>query len=97
MHDYLIQRFGGHSAYSDRRGLPCLVNRHTEINISAAAADRWLDLMEDTLDEMADDFDDDTREKMMYFFRYTAFLFVANAETVFESSRCTGEFAYLLE
>ncbi len=43
--DFLIQRFGGPTRYSDQRGHPRLRMRHAPFTINQAARDRWLMLM----------------------------------------------------
>lgn len=39
---FLIQRFGGHTAYGDRRGHPRLRMRHLPFRIGVAEKDAWL-------------------------------------------------------
>lgn len=43
--DFLVQRFGGPTCYSDRRGHPRLRMRHAPFPITPDAARRWLQLM----------------------------------------------------
>jgi len=45
LRDFLIQRFGGPTRYSDQRGHPRLRMRHAPFTINQAARDRWLLLM----------------------------------------------------
>ena len=45
LRDFLIQRFGGPTRYSDERGHPRLRMRHAPFPIGEAARDRWLQLM----------------------------------------------------
>ncbi|MBV9848242.1 MAG: globin [Armatimonadetes bacterium] len=47
---FLIQRFGGHTAYSDRRGHPRLRMRHVPFRIGPAERDAWLRCMFAALD-----------------------------------------------
>ena len=45
LRDFLIQRFGGPTTYSDERGHPRLRMRHSPFAIGPAQRDRWLELM----------------------------------------------------
>ena len=47
---FLIQRFGGHTSYGDRRGHPRLRMRHVPFRIGPAEHDAWLRSMSDALD-----------------------------------------------
>lgn len=49
LRDFLIQRFGGPTHYSDRRGHPRLRMRHAPFEIDLRARDRWLELMKAAL------------------------------------------------
>lgn len=51
LRDFLIQRFGGPTKYSDTRGHPRLRMRHAPFPIDEAAVDRWLMLMKNALTE----------------------------------------------
>ncbi len=46
LRDFLIQRFGGPTRYSDQRGHPRLRMRHAPFSIGPAERDRWLELMQ---------------------------------------------------
>jgi hemoglobin len=46
---FLIQRFGGPSTYSERRGHPRLRMRHAPFPVTEAARNRWIELMESAL------------------------------------------------
>ena len=48
---FLIQRFGGPDAYSQRRGHPRLRMRHAPFKIDVRGRDRWVELMEASLAE----------------------------------------------
>ena len=50
---FLIQRFGGPDDYSQRRGHPRLRMRHAPLAIDQRARDRWIELMEAALGEVA--------------------------------------------
>ena len=49
--DFLVGRFGGPSRYVEARGHPRLRMRHLPFAITAAARQRWLQLMTRALDE----------------------------------------------
>lgn len=48
---FLVQRFGGPTHYSQQRGHPRLRMRHFPFAIDRKARDRWIQLMEQALDE----------------------------------------------
>lgn len=47
---FLIQRFGGHTAYGDKRGHPRLRMRHVPFRIGVAEKDAWLKHMNAAVD-----------------------------------------------
>ncbi|MDP2434705.1 MAG: hypothetical protein Q8P67_03085 [archaeon] len=49
--DYLVGRFGGPQRYVEQHGHPRLRWRHNPFPISQAARDRWLALMEASMQE----------------------------------------------
>jgi hemoglobin len=51
LRDFLIYRFGGPARYIENRGHPRLRMRHARFPIDQAARDRWLVLMNRSLDE----------------------------------------------
>jgi hemoglobin len=51
LRDFLIQRFGGPEHYSQQRGHPRLRMRHAPFPVDQKARDRWMELMEQALDE----------------------------------------------
>lgn len=51
LREFLVQRFGGPSRYSESRGHPRLRMRHMPYAIDEAARDRWLTLMDESLAE----------------------------------------------
>ncbi len=53
MREFLIQFFGGASAYSDRKGHPRLRARHMRFPIDQSARDAWLSNALAALDEVA--------------------------------------------
>jgi hemoglobin len=52
LRDFLIQRFGGPMAYSEKRGHPRLRMRHAPFAIDQRGRDRWVELMEAALAEV---------------------------------------------
>jgi hemoglobin len=52
LRDFLIQRFGGPFAYSEKRGHPRLRMRHAPFAIDQRGRDRWVELMEAALAEV---------------------------------------------
>ena len=53
LRDFLVGRFGGPQRYMEKRGHPRLRMRHVPFPIDAAAARRWLTLMDRAVDEAA--------------------------------------------
>lgn len=53
LRDFLIFRFGGPPMYIEQRGHPRLRIRHAPFAIGTAQRDRWLQLMNRALDEIA--------------------------------------------
>lgn len=53
LRDFLIGRFGGPPRYIEQRGHPRLRLRHAPFPIDAQARERWLELMDEALDEAA--------------------------------------------
>ena len=51
LRQFLIQRFGGPTTYSDQRGHPRLRMRHGPFPIGPAHRDRWLKLMGESMGE----------------------------------------------
>lgn len=51
LRDFLVGRFGGPQRYIQQRGHPRLRARHFPFAIDAAAAERWMLLMGEALDE----------------------------------------------
>jgi hemoglobin len=51
LRDFLVGRFGGPQRYFERRGHPRLRMRHVPFHIDHAARDRWLQLMNNALDD----------------------------------------------
>lgn len=53
LRDFLIFRFGGSDRYLIQRGHPRLRMRHLPFRIGVTERDRWLELMDAALDEVA--------------------------------------------
>ena len=53
LRDFLVGRFGGPPRYIEQRGHPRLRARHMPFPIDAAAAQRWLQLMDHALADAA--------------------------------------------
>jgi hemoglobin len=51
LRDFLIGRFGGPQRYTEQRGHPRLRARHMPFAVTAAARQRWMELMGRALDE----------------------------------------------
>lgn len=51
LRDFLVQRFGGPSRYSETRGHPRLRMRHMPFAIDESARGRWLEMMDESLEE----------------------------------------------
>lgn len=70
LRDFLIQRLGGPTTYSQERGHPRLRMRHGPFHIDQPARDRWMALMEASLEETA--LPDDVTNLLRGFFQTTA-------------------------
>ncbi|KAK3134012.1 hypothetical protein QOZ80_6AG0543930 [Eleusine coracana subsp. coracana] len=78
-YEFLVQRMGGPPLFSQRRGHPALIARHWPFLVTPRAAERWLHHMQQALDT-TERIDADSKQKMMYFFRHTAYFLVAGNE-----------------
>ncbi|KAE9609168.1 hypothetical protein Lal_00020420 [Lupinus albus] len=78
-YEFFLQRMGGPPLYSQRRGHPALIARHRPFHVTRQAAERWIHHMQQALDTTSD-IDDDSKIKMMNFFRHTAYFIVAGVE-----------------
>ena len=67
---FLIYRFGGSAAYLESRGHPRLRARHAPFSIGTAERDRWLELMNDAMQETG--ISDDAAAVMRPFFAQVA-------------------------
>ena len=50
--DFLVGRFGGSDRYIHTRGHPRLRMRHAPFSVDMAARNRWIQLMDEALDEV---------------------------------------------
>ena len=53
LRDFLVMRFGGPQTYMHERGHPRLRMRHAPFAIGVAERDRWLELMDEAITEVA--------------------------------------------
>ncbi len=53
LRDFLVFRFGGPQRYIEQRGHPRLRMRHAPFTIDGIARDRWMQLMNEALEEAA--------------------------------------------
>ena len=81
--DYLLQRFGGPSYFSDRKGNGALIDRHSKLEMTARTAERWLKHMHAALEE-TEELKPGQRSAMMNYFRHTAYFLVAAQEATRE-------------
>lgn len=51
LRDFLVVRFGGPSRYLEQRGHPRLRMRHAPFPVDQRARDRWIQLMQNALDQ----------------------------------------------
>ena len=52
---FLVQYWGGPREYQEQRGNPMLRKRHLPFAIGEAEADRWLELMGNSMEQFSDD------------------------------------------
>jgi truncated hemoglobin YjbI/stress-induced morphogen len=70
--EWLVQRLGGPALYSDRKGHPGLMRRHSTFAVTEAAAERWMEHMDAAL-HATPQIDDDSRQRLIAFLRHMAF------------------------
>ena len=80
--EFLAQRFGGQTFYSDRKGNLALITKHNGVPIDRMVAERWLAHMDAIIDQMflANDISSDHRSLLQDYFSYTAHYLVAAHE-----------------
>lgn len=77
---FLIQYWGGPRTYAEQRGNPMLRRRHFPFEIDAAAAERWLELMGNSLAEIdSDTIDDAQREAIWNHMQRAAYMVINKA------------------
>jgi len=80
-YEFLVQRLGGPSLFTQRKGHPALIGRHAGFELSHRAARRWLEHMAAALAATAGDaegsIDEDSRQRLLAFFKHTAYFLVA--------------------
>lgn len=77
LRDFLAFRIGGQQRYLETRGHPRLRMRHAPFPVDAAARDRWVELMGNSLD--ASDLPPELRERLRAFFEQVATFLVNRA------------------
>jgi hemoglobin len=70
LRDFVIFRFGGSQRYIEQRGHPRLRMRHAPFEVTPAARDRWMQLMEQALTET--DLPADAKQVLRAFFESAA-------------------------
>jgi len=70
LRDFLIFRFGGPQRYIEKRGHPRLRMRHFPFAVDRAARDRWVQLMNTALDQIA--LPDEAKQLLRSYFESTA-------------------------
>ncbi|KAB2027715.1 hypothetical protein ERO13_D05G051050v2 [Gossypium hirsutum] len=86
LYEFFVERMGGPTLYSERKGDPALIGRHRPFPVKHQAAERWLHHMEKAL-ESTPYIDADSKLKIMKFFRHTAFFLVAGDELKNQNQR----------
>jgi truncated hemoglobin YjbI len=81
--DYLLQRLGGPSYFSDRKGNGQLIERHSRFAIDAPIAEKWLAHMSGALEE-TEEVKPGQRELIRKYLRFTAYFIVAAQESTAE-------------
>lgn len=74
--DYLQQRSGGQSYYSNRCGIPMLAAKHAKFKITEQQAELWLEYMEEALEDVRRQISEPHRIALLDFMRLTAYTFV---------------------
>lgn len=74
---FLAQYWGGPRTYQEKRGNPMLRRRHFPFTIDAAAAERWLELMSRSLDDIdRDTIDDGSRSAIWNHMQRVAYMMI---------------------
>jgi len=77
--DYLLQRFGGPSYFSDRKGNGALIDRHSKFEMTPRTVEKWLLHMQSAIAD-TEEIKPGQRSAMMNYFRFTAYFLVASRE-----------------
>jgi hemoglobin len=70
LRQFLIQRFGGPTTYSDQRGHPRLRMRHAPFAVDVHARNRWMELMGEAMTEIG--LSDEVKAILTPYFNSTA-------------------------
>jgi truncated hemoglobin YjbI len=72
MYEFLIERLGGPTYYSERKGLPMLHQMHKRLVFTSDECYLWLALMRESLKEHHETFSQENSEILMNYFKFTA-------------------------
>lgn len=82
--DWMVQRLGGEDFYTNRRGFPALLARHSNMNITSEMAETWLAYMKVAIDFVETENEGKLKKVPRNIFedhlRYCAYYLVAGAE-----------------
>ena len=87
-YEYINQKLGGKSYFSDRRGNPNLISFHAQVGISYQCYNKWLSLMEDAIDHLDDVINSNMKASLMIFFTHicSTYMIATNVMTSHETS-----------
>lgn len=71
--DFLYQRCGGGSQFTDRRGFVSISELHSQYEISVEMVEKWCDVMEEAMYRMKSDFNEDHRQQILDYLRYQGY------------------------
>lgn len=71
--DFLYQRCGGGSQFTDRRGFISISELHSQYEISVEMVEKWCDVMEEAMYRMKSDFNEDHRQQILDYLRYQGY------------------------
>eukprot|EP01038_Epipyxis_sp_PR26KG_P012440 gene12440-16685_t len=80
--DYSIQRLGGPCFYSDRKGYPLLIQKHSHLPITPVLAEKWLYHMKCALEDMEAYIEPEDAIRILNFYRYTAYHIIAGQKCI---------------
>ncbi|GAB4823935.1 hypothetical protein N2152v2_010981 [Parachlorella kessleri] len=84
-YEFVIQRLGGPPLYSQRKGHPALMARHSQLPCTEASAERYMVHMGEAL-KAVPEIDGDAAERLYNYFRHTCF-FLAVGQEVMQQRR----------